>query len=526
MGHKSRQSEHGFRVCDFLEGAAASLPDKLAVIHHERRITYGELWQASSRLSTRLNQLDLEPCSRIALLSENSIEYVVAYFAILLSGLVVVPLDTSLSPDDLVSVLDDCDASVLITHQRFNRCLQKALDSGLRMNLIISDGELALEEQVRVEILSDILSRNSSISEPSLPLPGAGDSVDRELAAIFYTSGSSGRPKGVMLSHLNLVSNTKATVKYLGLSDDDSVLVVLPFGYIYGNSLLLTHVAAGGSLVIDNRFMYPEVVLDTMEKEEVTGFSGVPSNYMILLNKSTLARRKLNHLRYLTQAGGAMSQEVIHRLKKAVPRKEIFIMYGQTEASPRITYLPPEELTTKPGSVGVAVAGIRVKLLDPSWSEVAPGETGEIVVKGDNVMMGYWNQPHETAQALQDGWLHTGDLARMDEEGYFYIVGRKSDMIKSGGYRISAREIENRILENEIVAEVSVFGVRDEILGEAIHAVVVLKPGYTADEKEIQTHCTQGLPSHKVPKFIVFREIIPKKASGKVDKQALINLNL
>ena len=526
MGHESRQSKPGFRVCDFLEGAAASFAAKPAVIHQERRITYGELWEASSRLSMRLKQLNLVPGSRVALLSENSVVYVIAYFAVLLSGMVVVPLDTSLGPDNLASVLDDCDARVLITQQRFQRCLQRALSSGLQLNLVIFDGETAVKGPVQVESFSEILSLNLSVSEPMLRSPDGHDSVDSELAAIFYTSGSSGRPKGVMLSHLNLVSNTRATVEYLGLSIDDSVMVVLPFGYIYGNSLMLTHVAAGGTLVIDNRFMYPEVILDTMEKEKVTGFSGVPSNYMILLDKSTLARRKLSHLRYLTQAGGAMTSEVIHRLIKAVPRKDVYIMYGQTEASPRITYLPPKELTARPGSVGVPVPGVSVKLVDPSGSEVAPGEIGEIVVKGDCVMMGYWNQPYETERVLHDGWLHTGDLARRDEEGYFYIVGRKSDIIKSGGHRISAREIENRILENEKVAEVSVFGIRDDVLGEAIKAVIVLRPGCRSDEKDIQTHCSRGLPVHKVPKFVVFRDIIPRQASGKVDKQALMNQNL
>ena len=526
MGDESHQSKSGFRVCDFLAGAAASLPARPAVIHQERRISYRELWEASSRLSMRLMQLELAPGSRVALWSENSLEYVIAYFAVMFSRMVVVPLDTSLGPDSLASVLKDCDARVLITQQRFQRHLQRALSSGLQLSLVISDGETDVEGPIQVESFSDILSRKLSVSEPSPPSPDASDSVDSELAAIFYTSGSSGRPKGVMLSHLNLVSNTRATVEYLGLSSNDSVLVVLPFGYIYGNSLLLTHVAAGGALVIDNRFMYPEVVLDTMEKERVTGFSGVPSNYMILLDKSTLARRNLSHLRYLTQAGGAMLPEVIHRLIKAVPHKDIYIMYGQTEASPRVTYLPPEELPNRVGSVGVPVPGVCLKLVDPSGSEVGCGEIGEIAVKGESVMMGYWNQPQETDRVLHDGWLHTGDLARRDKEGYFYVVGRKSDIIKSGGRRISAREIENQILQNEMVAEVLVFGTKDDVLGEAIKAVIVLKPGCSSGEKDIQTHCSRGLPAHKVPKFVEFRDIIPRQVSGKIDKQALMKQNL
>jgi acyl-CoA synthetase (AMP-forming)/AMP-acid ligase II len=324
-----------------------------------------------------------------------------------------------------------------------------------------------------------------------------------------------------MLSHRNLVSNTQATVQYLRLTGDDSVLVILPFYYIYGNSLLLTHIATGGHFVIDNRFMYPEVVLDSLEESKATGFAGVPSTFMIALNKSTIAKRELADLKYITQAGGAMAPEVTRRLMEACPNQKLWVMYGQTEASPRVTYLPPERLNEKLGSIGIAVPGVDVKILDDSGREVPVGETGEIVVGGPNVMLGYWNQPEATAEVLRDGWLITGDLARKDSDGYIYVVGRKREIIKSAGHRVSAKEIEERILEHEAVVETAVFGIPDDILGEAIQAVVVLRSGAECDEKQIQGYCQKHLATFKIPRRVRFVASLPKSQSGKINKLQL-----
>ncbi|HUV30023.1 MAG TPA: class I adenylate-forming enzyme family protein [Acidobacteriota bacterium] len=511
-------------VIDLLTRTAATFPDKAALIHQEQRISFGELWSAVSRLASRLQQLNLAPGSRVAILFENSIDYAVSFFAVFESGLVAVPLDTSLGPENHNFILADCQASVLLVQGRYRRHLGRILGDNLSLRLLVSDKPVAVPgSTVAVETFEEIGVRDVRVDPPAVPESAGDDTHHHELAAIFYTSGSTGSSKGVMLSHLNLVSNTLATVEYLRLTPDDSVLVILPFYYIYGNSLLLTHVAVGGTLVIDNRFMYPEVVLDTMEREEVTGFSGVPSNFMILLNNSTFASRKLEHLRYFTQAGGAMAPEVIRKLMDAFGHKEIFIMYGQTEAAPRVTWLPPEKLSEKLGSIGIPVPGVTVEVLSESGQTVIPGETGEITVVGDNVMLGYWNQPEETAEVLHDGRLYTGDLARVDEDGYFYVVGRKREIIKTGGHRVSAKEIEERILEHEKVAEATVFGVRDDILGEAIRAVVVLRPGCQADEKEIQSHCQKKLAAHQIPKRVQFMDALPKYQSGKVNKMALKN---
>jgi acyl-CoA synthetase (AMP-forming)/AMP-acid ligase II len=521
------------KLFDILQKSAEVFPDHQAVIHNERKINYRELLIETSRLSKYLDSLKLSVGARVGILYENSIEYLIAFFAVCKSNLVAVPIDNSLNAERMNFILADSQAEVLITQAKYERHFPKILRENLSLRHLITDKPLKqnpaeLSTAKFHEILGGgididgaILNRNIDRNQIQYDLQIESEAAPHELAAIFYTSGSTGSPKGVMLSHRNLISNTIATVEYLKLTSHDSVIVILPFYYIYGNSLLLTHILTGGTLVIDNRFLYPEVILDTMEKEIVTGFSGVPSNFMILLNNTTFASRKFENLRYFTQAGGAMAPEVVRRLINTFPQKEIYIMYGQTEASPRVSYCPPERLNDKIGAIGIPVPGVTIKIAGENGREMPMGESGELVVSGPNVMMGYWNQPDEEKQVLHDGWLYTGDLARKDDEGYFYIVGRKKEIIKAGGNRVSAKEIEECILENEKIAEVAVFGVKDDILGEAIKAAIVLKNGFKSDGKEIRNFCKSRLADYKVPKYIEIVDSLPKYQSGKVNKVLL-----
>jgi long-chain acyl-CoA synthetase len=512
------------KVSDLLVNTAAAFEPKTAAIHLGRTITYGELYRSSAALAERLKKLNLPGGSRAAILFENSIDYVICYFASFMAELVTVPLDTSLAPENLNYILADCSARVFMVQSKYRRQLDGILGNNLSLNLIVSDRAIPVADSFPpVETIGGIVEDTSSI--PSLTraaaIVGKPEQAPHELAAIFYTSGSTGEPKGVMLSHRNLVSNTLATAEYLRLTRDDSVLVILPFYYIYGNSLLLTHVAVGGHVVIDNRFMYPEVVLDSLEESKATGFAGVPSTFMMALSKSTIAKRRFADLKYITQAGGAMAPEVTRRLMEACPGQKIWIMYGQTEASPRVTYLPPERLKEKLGSIGIPVPRVEVKIRDESGKEVTQGETGEIVVGGPNVMLGYWNQPEATAEVLRDGWLITGDLARKDSDGYIYVVGRKREIIKAAGHRVSAKEIEECLLAHEAVAEAAVFGIPDSILGEAIQAVVVLRPGQECDEKHLQGYCQKHLAAFKIPRAVRFVDALPKTQAGKINKLLL-----
>lgn len=511
-------------ISDILNKTAAVYPDNTAVIYLDESISYKQLNSKVSQLADFLKKQSYPDNARIGVFFENSIDYVIAYFAVIRAGYVVVPLDTSLHEDKLNKILHDSSISTLCAGFKFQRLFKKLYSLNHPLKVIIAEKEFKLQDDLIKYFSFENILTNEIVEPATDKILLNWDDAKRaphELAAIFYTSGSTGEAKGVMLSHKNLISNTIGTNEYLKLTDKDSVMVILPFYYIYGNSLLLTHISTGGTLVIDNRFMYAETILDTMQEEKVTGLSGVPSNFMILLNKSTLTDRDFPNLRYFTQAGGAMAPEIIKKLHNAFPEKEIYIMYGQTEASPRVTWLPPEKLMEKLGSIGIEVNGVDVKILKEDGSEASTDETGEIVVGGDSIMLGYWNQPEEQSSVLKEGWLYTGDLARRDKDGYIYIVGRKKEIIKSGGNRISVKEVEETLLTNQKIHEVAVFGVEDDIFGEAVKAVIVLKENENADDKEIQRYIRSILPEFKVPKYIDFVAHLPKTQAGKIDKKQL-----
>ncbi len=508
-----------------LKKSTALFPENKAVIYYDQHLSYKELYDKATVLADYLETLKLPQDSRIGIFFENSIDYLIAFFAIAKTNHTIVPLDTSMHAEKLVTILKDSNINLLFVHFKFQRTFKKLYDLDHPLTQIISEKEFKLKsDAIKYSDFQTIFETNSmeeSLEADCLFSWDDANNAPHELAAMFYTSGSTGEAKGVMLSHKNLLSNTIGTIEYLKLTEKDSVLVVLPFYYIYGNSLMLTHIATGGTLVVDNRFMYAETILDTMEQEKVTGFSGVPSNFLILLNKSTFTQRKFPHLRYITQAGGAMAPDVVNRIVDAFPDKEIYIMYGQTEASPRITWLPPEKVQEKIGSIGIEVNGVEVRLLAEDGTEVTTGEVGEIVVGGDSVMLGYWNQAEEEKDVLKNRKLFTGDLAKRDDDGYLYIVGRKKQIIKSGGNRISVKEVEETLLSNSKIHEVAIFGVEDEIFGEAVKAVIVLRDGEIADEKEIQKFVRTLLPEYKVPRYVQFMRNIPKTQAGKVDFQAL-----
>jgi acyl-CoA synthetase (AMP-forming)/AMP-acid ligase II len=297
-------------------------------------------------------------------------------------------------------------------------------------------------------------------------------------------------------------------------------MAILPFYYSYGNSLLLTHMYCGGSVVIDNRFAYPNVILEIMSQERVTGFSGVPSTFAILMHKSNIRNYHFEHLRYITQAGGPMTPALTQKIMEAMPHLKIFVMYGQTEASARLSYLEPERLLEKIGSIGRAIPGVELTVRNENGKACKPGDVGEIVAKGDNIMLGYWNNQEATQIVLKRDGLHTGDLATVDEDGYIFIVSRSSDMIKSGAHRISPKEIEEVIAEFPGIIESAVIGVPDEILGEALVAYIVVKD--KIDQKELRKHLRLNLAPFKIPGEITEIEALPKTQSGKIRKFEMV----
>jgi len=466
-----------------------------ALKHQDKVITYDELNRCRLAFAGHLIHKGVTPGDRVLLVVENSLEYVVAYFGALTAGATLVPVHPDTTNSRVRFLVTDCHAQLVISRsQTFQR--------------------LGMEDVPATTIrLNDSFAKNSeeffSHSDRNMSYPAISPS---SLALILYTSGTTGQPKGVMLSHANLLANTESIISYLEISREDSIVNVLPFSHSFGNSVLLTHLAVGARVVIENRFMYPAKVVETLQAERPTGLSGVPATFYILLNKTSFASRDWSFLRYISQAGGGMRVETVQRLRSIMPDTKIFIMYGQTEASARLTYLPPELLSRKIGSIGIAIPGVEVRVVNEQGEEVTGDEIGEIVARGPNIMQGYLN--HGSDQALRGGWLHTGDMARRDQDGFIYVAARKSDFLKVGSYRISPGEIEEVIGELPSVEDVACVGTEDELLGEAVVACVCC-PSQFFDAALIRNHCMRKLPSYKVPKYVIHEPEIPRTASGK-----------
>jgi acyl-CoA synthetase (AMP-forming)/AMP-acid ligase II len=505
-----------FLIHHFLEKHAQATPEQMACIHGEEVVTYDALERLANRVARTLKELGVRHGDRVALLIENSSAYVAAYYGILKCGAVTVAIYTTTTAKTLAYILNDCVVFTLLTQSKHLSLLDEL---GSQLPKLRSVVLLDAESEANSEWPRQIIGAQQIAQQPDHALNLA--LIDLHLASIIYTSGSTGEPRGAVLSHLNIVTNTRSIVTYLGLTPQDRIMVVLPFPYVYGKSLLNTHFAAGATIIIDNRFVFPNVVLKTMQEQAATGFSGVPSTYAILLGKSAVRKMEFPALRYLTQAGGAMAPTLIREVMEVFRGKKVFIMYGATEASARLSYLPPEDLPRKVGSIGKAIPNVELRLIKDDGEEARSGEVGEIVARGANIMQGYWNQPEETAAVLTQHGFHTGDLGRQDDEGFFYVVGRKRDMIKSGGNRVSAKEIEEIILEHPDILETAVIGVPDQFIGEAICAYVVPKNGVPVPAQILIDHCKERLPDYKVPRSVVVCDGLPKNASGKIMKEQL-----
>ena len=344
-----------------------------------------------------------------------------------------------------------------------------------------------------------------------------------QMAAILFTSGSTALPKGVMLSHANLQANTASIVDYLELTATDTVAVVLPFFYCYGLSLLHTHVKVGGSLLLNNNFLLLSTVIDDLATYACTGFAGVPSHFQLLLRRAEITKKSFPHLRYVTQAGGKLAEPFIHEFIAAFPTVKFYAMYGQTEATARLSYLPPALLATKTGSIGKGIPGVKLAVVNQVGASVQPGEIGEVVADGQNIMLGYLDDEEETQKVLRDGRLHTGDLGSIDEDGYIYLVAREKEILKVGGERISPKEIEAVLVALPEILDCSVIGIADEQLGEAVKALIVLndQAKQKPTEAEIRAYCHKRLARNKIPKVIQFVAQIPMNMTGK-KTQAII----
>jgi acyl-CoA synthetase (AMP-forming)/AMP-acid ligase II len=483
--------------------------EKIAIFHKDDQITYSELLSLILKISHKIDTLNINPDEKIILMGDNSLFFVASYFAIIGSGRVLIPIHPDFGETNFTYVCQSCEVHTFFIQKKY---WKRFNGYGVNSEIIFTDQDI--NGTINIFDLEIKKGKIHAVEEKN------------EIAIIFFTSGSTGTPKGVMLSHYNLRYNTSSIIEYLKLNSSDRVMVVLPFSYVFGASLLHTHLRIGGQIVINNFFMFPGKVLKEINDKKCTVFAGVPSVFSILLRRSPLKKMKFPTLRIVQQAGGKLTKTYIKELMEALPNSQIFIMYGQTEATARISYLQPNLLQSKLGSIGKGIPGTSIEVLKSNGEPVKPGEIGEIVASGGNIMIGYWKDPEATRKVLKQGKLYTGDLGTVDNDGYVYLTERSSEFIKVGGFRVGPKEIENVISELDSIAEVAVIGIFDELLGEAIKAFVSLSNNATISKKDIISFCQKKSPPHKVPKEIEIMKTLPKNISKKIDKVLLKKLEV
>jgi acyl-CoA synthetase (AMP-forming)/AMP-acid ligase II len=489
--------------------SAERFPDRPALVSAKGTLSFGELNRRAGQFAASLQRLGVRRGDRVLLAVAGGREYLIACYGTLKSGAVVVPQDPDTRSGILAHAINNSQAQAVVLDGKNVQLLAGLSSQVPTLRLVISVGPAQLKDPGPWQLsdFDEMLAGADELHD--------GGAYGNDLASLVYTSGTTGKPKGVMLSHRNIVANVRSIVSYLDLQPSDVAAMVLPFHYVYGSSVLHTHLAAGATIALVGSLTFPAQLLKAMQTHGCTGLAGVPSTFACLVQLD-LKRFELSSLRYLTQAGGPMSPELTRRVMAAFPQTRLYVMYGQTEASARLTYLPPDQLERKLGSVGIPIPGVSIDVVDEQGAPAAPRVQGEVVARGENIMLGYWNDPESTNRAIRPDGLHTGDLGWKDEDGYLFLVGRQSDMIKSGGHRIGPREIEEVIERLPAVAECGVVGVPDELLGEAIAALVVPKKGETLDAEAVQGQAHEFLPRQKVPSIVRFVPSLPRTATGKV----------
>lgn len=492
---------------DFLTEAAARFPQKPALISQDRRLTYAEIAEQAAALAHFMLEAGLRPGDRVVIRLGNSPEAVVAIFATLWAGGVFVPVHPQVRPQKLAYILDDCQAAGFVsTHClsttfsiKERRSLRWCIGLGLPSPFVPWERALALSAKI-----------------------GPADRKPEDLACLIYTSGSTGAPKGVMSEHRNVVFAADSIIQYLGNQPSDVVINVMPLSFDYGLYQLLMTTRFGGTLVLEESFAFPPRVLALMARERVTGFPGVPTVFAEMLDLN-MSAYDLSALRYMTNTAAALPVEHLRRLRALFPRVQFFSMYGLTETK-RTLYLPPEQLSQRPGSVGIAIPGTRVWLEDAAGRVIEGAGTGQLVVEGGHVMRGYWGDPELTSRKFKttpDGRriFYSGDLFRRDAEGYLYFVARQDDVIKCGGQKVAPKEVEEVLYSLPGVREAAAVGMAHPLLGQVIK--VFIAPPAPLTPREVIHHCRARLEPHMVPFQVEFRSQLPKNASGKIDRRLL-----
>ena len=509
-------------VQDILQHCIADRPNKVALVCGDQRFTYARLDQMANRLAQALRADGVRRGDRVGIYLNNSVEAVVAIFAVLKAAGVFVVVNRPTKADKLLYILNNCQATAVVAD---TRALAQGLGDrllgevpSLRSMVVCGAGVPRLgNDDPRCRGFDSIQAACSD--EPLRP-----ENIDLDLACLIYTSGTTGEPKGVMCDHSNVVFVTNAIVEYLKHTERDVILSVLPLAFSYGLYQALATFFVGGTLVLEESFAFPDLILERMAQKRATGFAGVPTIYSMLLGMD-LGRLDLSALRYLTNAAAGLPVEHVKRLRETFPKVELYLMHGLTEVA-RTMYLPPDQTDLRPASSGIAMPGTELWVEDEQGQRLGPGEVGELVVRGRHVMRGYWMAPELTAQRFRPGSLpgericYSGDLFRTDEEGFFYFVSRKDDIIKCRGEKVAPREIENVLYTIPGVQDAAVIGIPDPVLGQAIKAFIVA-PGAELTEAEVISHCKARLEDFMVPRQVEFRAELPKAGAGKIRRKDL-----
>jgi long-chain acyl-CoA synthetase len=507
-------------VQDLLHNSAERLPDKVALICDGQRLTYTEVDAMANRLANALIESGVRRGDRVGIYLNNSVEAVIGIFAALKAGGVFVFINHTTKRDKLAYILNNCSAVALITESRKAKTADAIASDvpSLKVQVLCGKGsEKAVAERERFLSFEVVQQQVAATRPPKV-------NIDLDLACLIYTSGSTGDPKGVMSDHSNVVFAATSITTYLENVEDDIVMSVIPLSFDYGLYQLIMVFMFGGTLILEKGFAFPAAILKKIEEEKATGFPIVPTIMAILLQMD-LSPYDLSGLRYISNTAAALPPSHIMEFRQKFPWVTVVSMYGLTETK-RTLYLPPDQIDIRPGSVGIAIPGTEVWLEDENGNRLGPGEIGELVIRGRHVMRGYWNNPEATAARYRPGPLpnervcYSGDLFRMDDEGYLYFLGRKDDIIKSRGEKVAPKEVENVLYQLPGVVEAAVIGVPDPLLGEAIKAFVVMNDGHLT-ERDVLAHCRANLEDIMVPQIVEFRPELPKTTSGKIKKTGL-----
>jgi acyl-CoA ligase (AMP-forming) (exosortase A-associated) len=505
--------------------SADRTPDAQALSHKGATLSYASLTSEVERFAAGVLTLRIEKLERIAVFLPKQTETVVAMFGAARAGCVFVPVNPLLKPSQVAHILRDCNVRALVTSAERAATLQEELRScpDLRHLILASNRPASAElAPVAVHAWVDLLAASDASRTHRV--------IDADVVSIFYTSGSTGKPKGVVLSHKNMVTGAYSVAQYLENTPNDKLLAVLPFSFDYGFSQLSTAFHAGASVSLMD-YLFPRDILALLMKEQITGLAGVPPLWSQLAELEWPAQIT-EHLRYMTNSGGAMPGATLRKLRDAAPRTKVFLMYGLTEAF-RSTYLPPAEIDNRPGSMGKAIPNAEILVVRPDGSPCAPNEPGELVHRGSLVSLGYWNDPVKTAERFKPAPSHdkglvltemavwSGDTVRMDEDGFLYFIGRRDEMIKTSGYRVSPSEVEEVIFATGLVADAAAVGVPHPTLGQAIVVVAAPAPGVTTNQEALLEVCRKQLPTFMVPHHIDWRDSLPRNPNGKYDRPKL-----